>query len=147
MSKLNALGQRTSQLRPLTYHYLHLAESSYRRAVAGKETVPLKKYFYCLRPALALRWIRMQSGNPVPMDLPTLRTGVNLPDDVSQFIDDLLVRKATTRELGNGPRVQTLDNFIEGEIDFAKNGLGALPPARANLINEASALFRDLVKN
>jgi predicted nucleotidyltransferase len=44
--------------RSLAYHYLHLA----RRRVAAKLTrdqIALKRCFYALRPALALRFLRL----------------------------------------------------------------------------------------
>lgn len=145
MEKIAALGERTAHQRPMSYHYLHLVESQYRRSVGDKETVALKKYFYSLRPALALRWMRLLPDQPVPMDLPTLQAGVNLPDDVVAFVDDLLARKANTREVGEGPRVAALDDLIENEIELAKAVLGDMPAAGANLIGEANALFRELV--
>ena len=145
MDKIATLGKRTTFQRPMTYHYLHLAESQYRRDVGSKETVSLKKYFYSLRPALALRWMRVKTGEPVPMDLATLQAGVDLPDDVVRFIEDLLARKANTRELGEGNRVDALDKLIEEEIELAKNGLGELPAPGADLIDEANTLFRELV--
>lgn len=43
--------------------------------MAGRETVRLKKYFYSLRPALALRWLRSNAAMP-PMDLPASAAGI-----------------------------------------------------------------------
>ena len=38
------------------YHYLHMARGNYRDYLKGP-TVWVKKYFYVLRPLLAIRWI------------------------------------------------------------------------------------------
>lgn len=47
------------------YHYLHMAQGNYRSYLQG-ETVRLKKYFYVLRPLLAVKWIEQLRG-VVPM--------------------------------------------------------------------------------
>ncbi|MEO1241056.1 MAG: nucleotidyltransferase domain-containing protein [Pseudomonadota bacterium] len=145
MKKITALGEKTAHQRPSSYHYLHLAESQYRRFIADEKEVKLKKYFYSLRPALALMWLRNHAEKPVPMNLAELRAGVMLPNKVSDFLDELLKKKAKTKELGAGPRHAALDALIEQEIDAAKSAIGELPVPRAELIEEANTLFRDLV--
>jgi hypothetical protein len=75
MARLAALGEQTAYLRPSRYHYLRLAEPQYRRYVAGRDTVRLKKYLYVVRPVLALRWLRLHPDHPVPMHLAALRAG------------------------------------------------------------------------
>ena len=145
MTRLVALAEATAHLRPSLHHYLHLGESQYRRFIAGKQAVALKKYFYSLRPVLALRWLRKFPDTPVPMALPQLRAGLDLADDVSAFLDDLLARKAKTRELGDGPRVAALDALIEEEIAIARRAVGQPVRIAPRLVDEANALFRDLV--
>jgi predicted nucleotidyltransferase len=48
------------------YHYLHMARGNIREYLRG-EMVWRKKYFYVLRPLLAMRWIDQQLG-PVPIE-------------------------------------------------------------------------------
>jgi predicted nucleotidyltransferase len=38
------------------YHYLHMARGNYREYLKG-DVVWIKKYFYVLRPILAMKWI------------------------------------------------------------------------------------------
>lgn len=147
MRKIAALGEKTAHQRPSVHHYLHLAESQFRRFIAGETEVRLKKYFYSLRPALALMWLRTHPDAPVPMALPKLRARLVLPQDVSGFLDELLAKKAKTKELGAGPRHPALDALIEGEIERAKGSMGDLPPTSEDLVDEANALFCELLKD
>ena len=146
MACLTDLAERSAYRRASIYHYRHLGEGQYEREIASKATVRLKRYFYSLRPALALRWLRLQPGVPVPMDLPTLRAGTDLPRDVAESIDRLLVAKAATKELGEGERIPTIDALIESEFGVAR--AEALPPdpVDAHLAREADDLFRSLVR-
>jgi len=146
MDRLAALGERTAHLRPSTHHYLHLCRSQYRRFIDGKTEVALKKYFYALRPALALMWLSAHPDRPVPMAMPRLRDGLDLPDGVSDFLDDLLRRKAVSRELGSGPRIAALDGLIERAMADAPDAPDADRAPAPGLLNEANALFRDLVR-
>ncbi len=145
MQQIAALGEKTAHQRPSAYHYLHLAESQYRRFISTEENVRIKKYFYALRPALALRWLRNRADKPVPMNFAALRAGAALPDDVSAFLDTLLEKKAQTKELGAGPRHAALDALIEQEITHAKASMNELPPLSRGLLDEANVLFRILV--
>ncbi|MFI5197690.1 MAG: nucleotidyltransferase domain-containing protein [Thermoanaerobaculia bacterium] len=47
------------------YHYLHMAQGNFKDYLRG-DVVWVKKYFYVLRPLLAVRWIEQARG-PVPM--------------------------------------------------------------------------------
>ncbi len=145
MDKIAALGERTAHQRPSTHHYLHLAESQYRRFIDGKSSVPLKKYFYCLRPALALLWLRTHPTAPVPMSLNALREGVTISPETGAFVDDLLRRKAKSKELGKGPRAPALDRMIIHEIETARADLDRLAPTDGSLLDEANSLFREIV--
>ena len=134
------LAARTRFRRSARYHYLHLGRSSYRKELAGRETIRLKKYFYSLRPALALRWLRNRAAMP-PMDLPTLMAG--LGSELREAIDELIARKAKRSE--TGARVGVIDRFIEEELAAAESGgepAGVNDPA---LLNDANAAFRDIV--
>ena len=147
MKSISALGEKTAHQRPSSYHYVNLAKSQYRRFIADKSEVKLKKYFYCLRPALALLWLRTHSDAPVPMNLGELRAGVSLSNEVSDFLDRLLEQKAKTKELGAGPRCPALDELIECEIGLAESRASDLPELSRDLVDEANMLFRNLVRS
>lgn len=145
MVKLLDLAEKTAHQRPSAYHYLHLCRGQYRRFIEGQERVKLKTYFYALRPALALMWLRTRPDRPLPMNFGELRDGLGLPVGLSSFLDEMLTRKARSRELGEGPRLVVLDALIEAEIARAERALPepGTPPAAPR--READALFRELV--
>lgn len=145
MKKLAALAEKAAFRRPSTHHYLHLAESQYRKYVDGHDAVRLKKYFYVLRPVLALRWLRLRVGEAVPMDFAALRSAGDLGPGVEAYLDMLLARKVETRELGDGPRIPELDALVEAEIVDAQARLGAFEEPAARLLAESNDLFRTLV--
>jgi uncharacterized protein len=111
-------------------HYLHLGEEFRRRHLSDPAAVPLKKLFYALRPAVAIRWLaRHPDAAVAPMHFPTLMADCEPPDDVAAIVTDLLARKATTRELGTGPLAPSLAAFIDRELEWAGTN-SAKRPAR-----------------
>lgn len=146
VSGLGELAARVAFHRPFGHHYLHHGASSYRRWIAERDAVSLKKYFYALRPAIALHWLRTRS-DPPPMDLPSLRAGLKLPGDLSAAIDDLIARKAARSEMGSGPRIDLLDRFIEAElaVEPGTPGAGRGVPDNTGTLRAANRLFHDLV--
>ena len=142
--RLRELAARVAFGRPARFHYLHLGRSSYEKTIAFRETASLKKYFYALRPALALRWLRMRP-DPPPMDLPGLRAGLRLDPGLDAAIDRLIAAKAEMAELGKGPRVGTLDRFIEEEFAFAGDAAAPASTADPGLIEDANRVFREII--
>lgn len=142
--KILTLADKTLHKKPFLHHYINLGGGQWRRNIDGKDSVALKKYFYCLRPALCLRWMRMHESRP-PMNFQDLRDDTALPADVNHFLDDLLEKKKETRELGNGPRLEILDKLILSEFELAENECKKDYPKQDSLTGEANALFRDLI--
>ena len=125
-------------------HYLHLGERQRRTYFADARAVPLKKMFYALRPAVALRWLRLHPGEAVaPMHFQTLVASSDLPAEVTAIVDDLLVRKSVTRELGSGPLPPPIGALIDAEFAIAREQWRREPwrvdPAT---VAAANALFR-----
>ncbi len=145
INMLSNLGEHIENTLPSTYHYLHLADSQYRRFIDGKDSVSLKKYFYALRPALSLLWLRTRSDSPLPMNLQKLIAGLDIPEAVQGFIDELVIRKSRTKELGNGPRIPELDRLIESEVAIAKSGLKIRKTTDPSLIDKSNRVFQELV--
>lgn len=97
------------------YHYLHMAQGNYHAYLRGDQ-VKLKKYFYAFRPVLACRWIESGAG-PVPMEYSKLVDAV-LPDGaVKTELAGLLEAKRQGVELELGPRRDSLNAFLEREIE------------------------------
>jgi predicted nucleotidyltransferase len=146
VARIRALAGQVAFERSCVHHYLHLAQNQYGRQIAGRAEVRLKSYLYSLRPALALRYMRLHPGAPVPMHLAALRSGSCLAEEVEALIDALVVRKAVTRELVEGSRMPLLDQLIEAEIGEAVMWCGAAEPRSDDLRVRADALFRGFAK-
>jgi len=112
-----ALANRVADRALVARHYLHLGERQRHAYFADSDIVPLKKLFYALRPAAALRWLRLHPGEVVaPMHFPTLVVECDVPDDVQAIMTDLMARKAVTRELGSGFLPQPIASFVDEEF-------------------------------
>lgn len=83
----------------------------------------LKKYFYVLRPLLAVRWVEAGKGVP-PMRFDQLLAGCELETGLREEINALLERKQRAGEAEYGPRRPLLHAFIQSELLR-----GAIPPA------------------
>ncbi|SMH39097.1 nucleotidyltransferase domain-containing protein [Azospirillum agricola] len=127
-----------------THHYRSLAEGNLRRHIDGRDRVRLKKYFYALRPACALAWLRTRSDDRVPMALDDLLAGIPMDAAVRAAIDGLLARKSILSEMGEGARIDALDAFIAAEIAGAAVA-GPRRDPRDSLSADADRLFRRLV--
>lgn len=145
---LLALGKSHVSALRIARHYLHLGERQRQVYLSDGGRVSLKKIFYALRPAAALRWLRLHPGETiVPMNLPELMRGCDPPADLRDVTAALIARKAVTRELGSAPLPKPVAAFIEGEFAIGRETL----PERSPRISEdaqwaGEALFRAWVR-
>lgn len=115
------LASAASKLLPQIYsldkgrhHYRSMAKTNYRGYLKD-DLVPLKKYFYVLRPLLAVRWIET-CGTAPPIEFSAL---LQLLDGQPQLLADihtLLAQKRQSLEKCLAPRVPSLNAFIEAEL-------------------------------
>ncbi len=119
-------------------HYLHVA----RRQLEHPRS--LKRFFYALRPAAALRWLDDHPDAAVPpMDLPTLLEESTADDEVRDAAALLIARKSVTRELGGGTPPAVLERFVAIELRRAERFEDAVPAASATEVRRrADELFR-----
>jgi predicted nucleotidyltransferase len=105
------------------YHYRSMAKTNFRGYLRG-DLVPLKKYFYVLRPLLAVRWLE-RYGIAAPIEFGKL---LHLIDDHELLadIDALLARKRAAPEMGLDSPVQSINVFIERELERLES---ATPPS------------------
>jgi hypothetical protein len=118
------------------YHYSHMANGNNRSYLQG-EIVRVKKYFYVLRPILAMKWIEQDMGI-VPTEFESL---VNAVVDDSQLllaINQLLDQKKAGFESKDMPRIDIISNFITAELKrFSKlNEKFATSDASFDSLNE-----------
>ena len=145
---LLGLAVRIADRAGVASHYLPLGRRQWTRFLDEDGRMPLKKVFYVLRPALALLWLRQHPGAAVPpMRLQDLLAQVELPAATVRAVEELVERKATTREMGvdavPDPVRRAVEEHLRAEDWMAvRRDAAALAGARA----EAAAFFRDAVR-
>jgi predicted nucleotidyltransferase len=139
-----ALAKEAARRAALARHYLHLGERQRRTYFADHRMVEFKRVFYALRPAVALRWLRLHPGATIaPMHFPTLAAESELPAEVAAIVADLLARKAVTRELGTGPLPEPIAALIDAEFALAREyWLNESTRPEPEIIAAANDLFR-----
>lgn len=110
----------------LAKHHLHVAERHLAESADGS----LKRFFYAMRPAATLRWLRVNPASTIPpMDLPTVLAECDPPTEVVAATSDLIALKAKTRETGVVEPPPLLVDFITAELEAARQLVDA--PARS----------------
>lgn len=103
-----------------SYHYLRMAENNYHRYVQPRNPVNLKKYFYVLRPLLNIFWLKEKDSIP-PMNFIDTLGQLNIPKDVYNKIKELLEEKKKTSEIGTGPHISILEDYIQNSLIIAND--------------------------
>lgn len=124
------------------YHYLSTAKKNYREYLKG-ETVKYEKYFYVLRPLLACRWI-LAEGSPPPMLFSTL-VDKYLEEDLKPDVRELLRIKMETPEIGTGPRMGRINDYLDRSIEEIGAVLDTLPPDKSRSWDELDQLFLSML--
>ncbi len=121
------------------YHYRSMAKTNYRGYLRA-ETVPLKKYFYVLRPLLAARWLETYH-TAAPIEFERLLSPLSKEEKLLEDIYMLLEKKKRSAEREHGPPIPRLNAFIERELarleSFSSKGFH-----RTGSIERLNDLFR-----
>ena len=111
-----------------------------------KDQVKLKKYFYVLRPLLAIRWIEAGNGvPPVPFE-ELLRA--QAPAHIITAVEELLEVKRRMPELGAGPKIPVINEFVNQELarqGEAFSGQGRPEEDGAVRRDALNEVFRDAI--
>ncbi|MCK0166998.1 nucleotidyltransferase domain-containing protein [Jannaschia sp. S6380] len=149
VSDLESFCRAALSRRPVTWHYLSLMERQLSRLAGPAGGIRLKRYFYCLRPALALRWMRLRGEGMPPMDMSSLVAGCDLSREIAQATDMLAQRKKTISERGETGEPQPLiDALIVAERHAARDWLARTDEtgARPDLLVRADEIHRRHVR-
>ncbi len=143
-----ALAEQVSDRFRITHHYLHMGEREQRTRLAEGKEIALKRLFYVLRPAMVLRWLRLHSQARVPpMHFPTLAAEADLAANLKALIEELLTRKAVTKELGTGEAPDIVRTFCADELARARLLLDSETPREIpNAYHLAEIFFRETVR-
>lgn len=115
------------------HHYFSMAKGNFRGYLKG-DRVRTKKYLYVLRPVLACRWIEKEPGPP-PMAFELLLERLLPSGALRDAIDALLDKKRVSREVEDGPRIASISDYLEAEIERMQRSPPMLPASRGNQEN------------
>ena len=143
VQKLRILAPEYYSPKACFHHYWNMAKGQYRLHLAG-DRVLLKRYFYVLRPLLAMRWIEEGLG-VVPMELEKLVKGTVRDQALKHDIEELVEAKRTGLESGFSPRISLISGFIEGEMRRLEGRQLDLPAPGAP-VSQLDSLFREALE-
>ncbi|MEM9996730.1 MAG: nucleotidyltransferase domain-containing protein [Bacteroidota bacterium] len=143
VSALRGLAAAAFQPRAAYHHYRSMAQRTYETHLCG-DSVRAKKYFYALRPLLAVRWIEASLG-PVPTAFGTLLDAVAPSDAFRATVTALIEAKRTGSEADARQPITALQAFVENELDRLNRDRPDLPTASFPLV-QLNAFFRETVE-
>lgn len=126
------------------HHYLNMAKNNYRAYLQGPE-VKIKKYFYVLRPVLACMWIEKYETIP-PISFHELLQKMIPDSELKRKVEQLLKRKLVGDELDLEPRINVINDFLEGEIVRLEAYIKSLTVEMHDPTKKLDELFRSTLK-
>lgn len=144
---MRQMAPRALNKTALCYHYSHMARGNAREYLFDDE-VKLKKYFYVLRPLLAIKHLE-EKGTPPPVEFAKLLHSV-CPEALVPTIENLIAVKRETLEIGYEPKIPEINAFVESELErhgSAFTGQGRPDILESKAIRSAlNELFREVVR-
>lgn len=126
------------------YHYRSMARTNYRGYLKA-DLVPLKKYFYVLRPLLCVRWLETY-GRPAPIEFDALLHLLEDDQGLLADIHELLAQKRMAAETGLIPPVQSISRFIEGELERLETFSAPQSSERGEVVSRLDEVFRSSLR-
>lgn len=143
VEKLADLASRHFNPRGYALHYASLGKGTVERWLGPDGEIPVKRYFYALRPALSVRALRLDPSRRPPMTMVPLMQAADLDRVLVDQVDELIARKAQTNEAGNTIRLPDIERLVVDELERA--GEVQERNDNTNFAEEAEALFLELV--
>lgn len=122
------------------YHYRSMAKTNYRGYLL-QDLVPIKKYFYVLRPLLSIMWLESYR-EPAPIEFEKLRKLVKDNTALNGRISELLERKKRSLEKELASPITELNRFIESELQRLASFAGS-PEGGGQIMNDLNLLFHE----
>lgn len=143
---LTDFARKSLDRKSVTWHYVNLAQRQIDRLFDAKGRVRIKRYYYILRPVLALRWMRVNAQSMPPMHMDALRDGTHLSQEMSAALDALTVQKMAAKEKGTiDAEPPALKALVTTELEMARGWLAGAPKSdNASLWEKASLLHQNL---
>ena len=113
------------------------------KAYLKDDYVKAKKYFYVLRPILACKWL-LDKGTPPPVLFSELAES-ELDDTVKSKVRELLDIKINRPEIYKIPRIETLNEYLEFNIENIGKQIDNIPNVKSSDWNSLNELFQKIV--
>ncbi|MEQ1605628.1 MAG: nucleotidyltransferase domain-containing protein [Pyrinomonadaceae bacterium] len=144
------ITQKFKALMPICYspsacifHYLNMARNNFREYLKG-DIVSVKKYFYVMRPILAIKWIEKYQSI-IPMEFGDLVDTLITDNELRDEIDSLIERKRAGDELKREPRIEVMSSFIETELKRLESTVFSKRDDKPQ-IDALNAAFREILE-
>ena len=146
LEMLLGFSARAMTRKSVSWHYLSLLRQQQKRLFNEDGTVRLKRYFYTLRPMLALRWMRLHDRPMPPMAMGELVAGCALLEPELAALAHMTVLKKQAKERGSAAEAPAVLNaLIAAEVGKADAWLAtAEAPSKAALWQEANRIHKRL---
>ncbi len=143
VGRLADLASRHFDPRGYARHYASLGRGTVARWPEPEGDIAVKRYFYALRPALSVRALRLDPSRRPPMSMRLLMEAAQIGSALVAQIEDLIARRAQTREAGTSIRLPEIERLIHEELARADD----VPERQRHheFAEEAEALFLELV--
>ena len=125
VARMTQFCEHVLDRKSVTWHYVSLLRRQEARSLDDQGQLRLKRYFYMLRPVMALRWIRVNEAAMPPMDMDKLIAGVELDADTERDLEDLIALKKQQDEkaVTTIAPARSLEELIAQEWELAKSWL------------------------
>ena len=143
-ARMRSLSGEYFNPRSCLHHYLHMASGNFREYLKG-DYVPVKKYFYVLRPVLACQWI-MKTNTMAPMEFDHLLETQIDDNRLREAIDELVKRKKSGDELDQEPKITVINDYLEERITFFEEQVKSFGPIIPPDTGKLDLLFRETLR-
>lgn len=143
LEQFRALADACFNPRGFALHYAKLGMSSSERWLGAAGEAQVKRYFYALRPALAIRCLRRDPTRRPTMNLQRLIESADIGAQLEADIAKLVELKAVTNETSNTIRLPNVEQLIAEELQAAKDVQARELPD--DLAKRAQTLFLEMV--
>ncbi|KGP73061.1 DNA polymerase beta superfamily protein [Pontibacillus yanchengensis] len=143
ISQLFDLLPNVFSVKPVMYHYLHMAKRNYKDVI-NKQTVTVKHYLNVLRPLLACIWMKQYESIP-PMQFARMVEDLNLPANLRLNIErirELKIDACEKEQVGPQPRLQ---RYMEEQLAFIQEYVEGVTPNDTTITTELDELFRKVL--
>ncbi len=111
------------------HHYISMCSSNWIDHVGGNEQPSMKRYLYCMRPAMCARYVIKANKFP-PVNFELLMKCSDVADGVKDELVELIKKKSGQGESETCRRVKSFNDYIEETISVFREMANSLPAVK-----------------